>query len=199
MGNASWIIVSAALMLGCSPEGPEGGELGASPRWDRDRLLDQTGPHGNCAEMVIPDGVRNGLILGPVQIGNPGETLDSVDLDLELIHPNSADVEVRLAYDADNDGEPDASAEMEFFRARCNDQEVLYACPQALNGRYHFGLEDAGEDPLEAFLGLPAGGRFYLTVADTLAQEIGTVHGWSVHGRCTDASNSRSHTRAGGL
>jgi hypothetical protein len=101
---------------------------------------------------------------------------------VDLNHLSPVDVAVRLWYDQDNDGHADAQADVEFFRARRSgwSSAIVNACPASLEGSYYFHATESGDDPLDVFRGLRAGGRFFLVVADTLSEDIGSVRDWWV-------------------
>ncbi len=192
MNTACWITSMALLVGGCSFEG----SAGVSPEAP---AIVAAVPSGSALEpvamhtpSVIPDGDFEGLTLGPVSCGNNGEILRAVDLIVDLNHPNTADVALRLCYDQDNDGQIDAEAELEFFRARRAGWSgaVANACSQSLCGAYYFSAAEPEGDPLDVFRGLQAGGSFYLAVADTLAQDAGILRMWSVRVEARRPSSS---------
>ena len=170
--TANWIVSMSLLMIGCSLEGST-----------------VVGPIPGAAlptPSSIPDGNSEGLALGPAGVGRGGEILEAVELMVDLVHPNTGDVALRLCYDQNNDGRPDAKAELEFFRARRSGWSgaVANACPRSLDGAYYFRGDDSGDDPLDVFRGLLAGGSFHLAVADTLSGDAGVVREWVVQIRC---------------
>lgn len=132
--------------------------------------------------VVIPDGDREGIVLGPIIIASDGGDLGPVTLRLDIYHPAPGDLDVRLAYDADCDGMPEERAPVEFFRSRSSvEGSELHACPASLQGSYFFRDASPGEEPVFAvFNDLARGGGFYLMVSDTLAGDEGCVLGWSV-------------------
>ncbi len=182
MNTAGWIISTALLMVGCSFEGSTGASPGAPAIVAAVPCGPGLEPVAMRTPSVIPDGDCEGLTLGPVSRGDNGEILGAVDLMVDLDHPNTADVALRLLYDQDNDGQIDAEAEVEFFRARRAGWSgaVANACPQSLDGAYYFSASGSDRDPLDVFRGLHAGGSFYLAVADTLAKDVGILRLWSV-------------------
>lgn len=131
----------------------------------------------------VPDGDRQGILIGPVLTDGNGAELGPVVLRLDINHPATGDLDIWLAYDADEDGNPEARAPVEFFRARLDVRaEELHACPSSLNGTYFFRDGTGGEETVFApFHELPRGHAFYLAVADTLADERGKVLGWAVY------------------
>ena len=143
------------------------------------------------SQAVIPDGDARGLTLGPIAGGNRDEVFRAVGLMVDLSHPRAADAALRLCYDQDNDGQIDAEAQVEFFRARRAGWSgaVANACPQSLDGAYYFRAAELGDDPLQVFRGLRAGGCFYLSVADTLPKDVGTLRQWSVGVECASATS----------
>jgi len=162
MKTTVWIISAALLAIGCSSE-----------------------------SSMIPDASIEGLTLGPVRAGTSQNVLTTVDLMVDLIHPSTPDLALRLGYDQDNDGRIDARAEVEFFRARRGGWmgTVAHACTPALDGAFYFRAEEPGGDPLDVFRGLKAGGSFYLEVADTLAEDVGIVREWSVRAESARAGS----------
>ncbi len=181
MNTAGWVVSSALVILGCSLEtnsgpGPETATVAGRARASELSAVAIRTP------AAIPDGSVDGVMLGPAEAGNEGQVLRAVGLMVDLDHPRTADLSLRLRYDQDGDGRIDAEAEIGFFRARRAgwSDEVANACPQSLLGTYYFCGTEGGEDPLDVFRGLPAGGSFYLAVADTLSGDIGVVRAWSV-------------------
>ena len=131
----------------------------------------------------IPDGDRQGTLIGPVFTKDDGLNLGPVALRLDIRHPAVGDLDLWLAYDADGDGNPETRAPIEFFRMRSDIRaEQLYACPQSLDGTYFF-RDDAGErEALFApFNVLRRGHAFYLAVVDSLAEDTGSVLGWAIY------------------
>ena len=135
------------------------------------------------ARRAIPDGDRRGLVLGPVFTGKESGRLGSVTLRLDLSHPATVDLRVRLGYDTDGDGRPDLWAPVEFYRSRPGlEADELHASPYALEGSYFFRDGDGPDEAaFTAFRGAPRGHAFYLAVADTLAGETGDLLGWSIY------------------
>jgi len=136
-----------------------------------------------CTEArEIPDGDHRGIVIGPLVIRDDGTDLGRVVLRLDIRHPATGDLDLRLAYDADEDGRPEVSTPVEFFHSRSDPRaRELHACPQPLDGSYFF--QDSADEEVQifaAFESLPPGHAFYLVVADTLAEDKGNVLGWAV-------------------
>lgn len=131
----------------------------------------------------IPDGDCHGILIGPVLTVDNGSNLGPVVLQLDIRHPAAGDLDLWLAYDADGDGDPEARAPIELFRMRSGiSAEQLYACPQSLEGCYFFRDGNGeGEALFAPFHALRRGHAFYLAVADTLAEDTGSVLGWAVY------------------
>lgn len=189
MKTACFVVSTVLLITGCSFNGsteatPRG--LKISNRESSCVDLDAVTYRGQTA---IPDGDARGLTLGPIAGGNRDEALIAVGLMVDLSHPRAAEVALHLCYDQDDDGWIDAEASVEFFRARRAGWSgaVANACPQSLDGAYYFRAAEPDDDPLQVFRGLRAGGRFYLSVADTLPMDIGTLRQWSVRIECASA------------
>lgn len=136
----------------------------------------------------IPDANPRGIWLGPIFSSGDEGDLSRVVLRLDIRHASTGDLAVRLAYDGDGDGVPDVSAPIEFFRARTDPGgREFHACPQSLDGIYFFrDSMDEAERAFTPFRSLPAGHAFFLSVADTLAQEAGTLVGWAISTGCPD-------------
>jgi hypothetical protein len=133
--------------------------------------------------LEIPDGDRRGILVGPVLAGDDGAGLGSVVLRVDVRHPDTEDLDIWLAYDADGDGNPEIRAPVEFFRSRGEVRaSELHACPRSLDGTYLFRDGRGGEESVfAAFNALRRGHAFYLAVADTLPGEKGTLLGWAVY------------------
>jgi hypothetical protein len=134
---------------------------------------------------TITDADPAGNVIGPVRIPAEGGLLHGVILCLNISHKRTADLDLWLRYDADNDGKPEASAPVEFYRGRtdgCAAREP-YACPMALQGSFWFRDDGVGgpDHTFAVFNGLARGGSFYLAVSDTLAKDVGTITNWSVY------------------
>ena len=143
---------------------------------------------GTCCHhpAEVPDGYTEGTTLGPLSISGIGGVISDVVLSLEISHPQTADLEAMLHYDVDDDGVYDASSAVEIYLARsdpCNGEE-FWACPVRLDGRYFFKDESWGSlgerASFDVFQGLPSSGSFYLTVADNLEGDVGSVKSWGV-------------------
>lgn len=171
----------ALLLMGCvdfqksatdmSPDRADIGQDAASIRYEWTEVRE------------VPDGNRRGIVIGPVLTDDNGTHLGSVVLRLDIRHPATSDLDIWLAYDENGDGNPETRAPIEFFRSRPDRAaEELHACPQSLAGSYFFRDDMVGEEAvLSPFLALRRGHAFYLTVADTLAGETGSVLGWAVY------------------
>jgi hypothetical protein len=137
---------------------------------------------------VIPDGNRTGVTLGPIRVPQDSGEVGGVIVSISITHPSTADLTLRLGYDADNDGHPEAIAYLESHRARPGGWAVRepYACPQEMKGVYYYRDEPAGEfddrgdASFSVFDRLPRGGSFTLTAADTLRADEGAIMGWTV-------------------
>jgi len=130
----------------------------------------------------IPDGYHQGILLGPVLTEDDGAELGPLVLRLDIRHPATGDLDIWLTYDADGDGRPDVWGPVEFFRSRAEvAAEELHACPPSLDGTYFF-RDDPGDEEAAfvSFRMLPRGHAFFLAVADTLAEQTGSILGWSV-------------------
>lgn len=138
---------------------------------------------------VIPDADRRGIRIGPVATNDEGTDLSRLVLCLDIRHPAMGDLDVRLGYDADDDGNPEVSIPVEFFRSRTDPYaRELHACPASLDGAYFFrDSADEDEQVFAAFRLLPRGHAFYLMVADTLAEDTGMVRGWAIRTERTGA------------
>lgn len=130
----------------------------------------------------IPDGDRRGILLGPVYTENDQSALGPIVLRLDIRHPATVDLDVRLGYDSDGDGWPEIEAPVEFYRSRLDlHGRPLDACPQSLDGVYLFlDGEEHEEEVFAGFQEAPRGKAFYLSVADTLAGVTGRVLGWEI-------------------
>ena len=200
MNTACFVVSTVLLMTGCSLNGSTEATLGGSDISDRESYWADIEAVSCRSQAVIPDGDAGGLTLGPIASGNRDEIIRTVGLMVDLSHPRTADAALRLCYDQDNDGQIDAEAQVEFFRARRAGWSgaVANACPQSLDGAYYFCAAELGADPLQVFRGLRAGGCFYLSVADTLPKDVGTLRQWSVGVECASAtSESDPSTWAG--
>jgi hypothetical protein len=134
--------------------------------------------------VTIPDGVRAGVLIGPLAVEGEG-SLEGLVVRIEIRHPATGDVDLRLCYDEDKDGIPDATAPLEFYLARKNACTAAepFASPAELSGDYYFhdGGPGVSEPIFSAFRGLERGGRFYLAAVDSMAQESGSISNWSVY------------------
>ena len=191
MNTACFVVSTVLLMTGCSFNGSTEATQRGSDIPDRESQWADLETVTCRNQAVIPDGDARGLTLGPIAIGNRDDVLRAVWLVVDLSHPRAADAALRLCYDQDNDGQIDAEAEVEFFRARMAGWSgaVTNACPQSLDGAYYFRAADFGDDPLQVFRDLRAGGCFYLSVADTLPKDVGTFQQWSVRVECASATS----------
>jgi hypothetical protein len=191
MNTACFVVSTVLLITGCSFNGSTEATLRGSDIADRESYWANLETVTCRSQAVIPDGDARGITLGPIAIGNRSEVLRAVGLMADLSHPRAADTALRLCYDQDNDGQIDAEAEVEFFRASIAGWSgaVANACPQSLDGAYYFCAVDLGDDPLLVFRGLRAGGCFYLSVADTLPKDVGTLQQWSVRVECASATS----------
>ena len=176
-----WVLMVAAFALtfcGCSRVKPMAMEKSDCLRSGYDRYT-----YYNPTN--IPDNIRSGITIGPLPVAVDGGRLETVILRVAISHRSPADLDLRLVYDVDNDGKPDASAPVEFYRGRadgCISREP-YACPRMLQGVFWFKGDAPGglDRTFDVFAGLPSGGSFYLDVADTLAKDLGSVANWSVY------------------
>jgi len=131
----------------------------------------------------VPDGHRRGIVIGPVLTDDNGACLGRVGFRLDIRHPATSDLDIWLAYDSDGDGNPETRVPIEFFRSRSGSAaEELHACPESLEGSYFFRDDIVGEEAVfSPFRALDRGHAFYLTVADTLVGETGSVLGWAIY------------------
>lgn len=131
----------------------------------------------------IPDGDHRGILMGPIGTNADAAKLGPITLRLAIRHPAPGDLDIRLMYDSDADGQPETCAPVEFFRSRLEDRaEELHACPGSLDGCYIFkDGTDTEEAVFAVFNELPRGHAFYLSVADTLAEDKGSVLNWAVY------------------
>jgi hypothetical protein len=134
----------------------------------------------------IPDGSAAGIRIGPLETpSRDGTPLGEFVMELDIRHPVRGDLQVQLGYDADNDGKVDVQSPVEFYLARTGGWAAPqdYACPIALDGVYVFSDEPPSgpEAPFTAFDDLPGGGSFYLTVADTVREDLGMVRVWRMY------------------
>jgi hypothetical protein len=150
--------------------------------WDPGRGDPELSQHVWTGASAIPDGEREGVLMGPVFTNDDGRPLAGIALRLDIRHPRTGDLDIWLAYDGDGDGNPETRAPVEFFRSRSDIRaEELHGCPQSLNGTYFFRDGIGREEQVFAqFRSLPRGHAFYLAVADTLPADMGTVMGWQV-------------------
>ncbi len=176
----------AVLLQGCSNTPPTGIGKNCAPAEERSGAAGGWSVWTEAGE--IPDGDRRGIRMGPV-VASDGTDLSRVILRLNLRHPATGDLDVRLAYDADDDGRPEVTVPIEFFRSRSDSwARELHACPQSLDGTYFF--QDSTEEQEQVFTAfqlLPPGHAFYLAVADTLAEDTGEVLSWAIHAKETAA------------
>jgi hypothetical protein len=136
----------------------------------------------------IPDGDRRGVAVGPIRTPDDGGTVAGVMVSIQIMHPCTSDLAVRLSYDEDNDGLPEAAASLESYRARPGGWAVRepFACPAEMNGVYYYRDEPPGavggpiDAPFAVFDGLERGGSFTLTATDSLAPDEGTLVAWTV-------------------
>jgi hypothetical protein len=177
----------AVLLQGCANDPPT--------RIGRDFTAADAGPGAASGWCVwtearkIPDGDRRGILIGPIVPNDDGTDLSRVVLRLDIRHPATGDLDVRLAYDADEDGRPEFSVPIEFFRSRSDPMgRELHACPQPLDGTYYFrdSADEQGQ-VFAAFQSLLSGHAFYLAVADTLAEDTGRVLCWAIRTEETGA------------
>lgn len=191
MKAIGWITAVAVLLMGCSFEGLSGVSSDGSGFAEPELRAAGFEVAAYRSSTTIPDGNPEGLILGPVSDGNARGVLSAVCLMVDLHHPNTADVALRLCYDQDNDGLFEVEADVEFFRASRDGWAgaPTNACPQSLDGAYYFRAVELGDDPLDLFRGLPGGGSFHLVVADTLSKDVGILRHWSVRVECASASS----------
>jgi len=176
------IVFSLAFLIpGCASDSPRANtkrstSLGVGS-------TSEQGWHVWSEARTIPDGDRGGILIGPVVIQNDGTDLSRVILRLDIRHPAPGDLDLHLAYDADEDGRPEVSIPVEFFRSRSGPQAgEFHACPSSLEGTYFF--RDSADEAERVFAPLrsfSSGHSFYLAVADTLPEDTGTVLGWAVH------------------
>lgn len=136
-----------------------------------------------------------GVAIGPLRISESGGPLQNVILCLRISHRSTADVDIWLRYDTDHDGIPNASAPVEFHRGRADGcgARAPHACTMELEGVYWFKDGDVSDpdQPFAVFNGLARGGEFYLSVADTLAKDVGTIANWSVYVEKTELLTCR--------
>jgi hypothetical protein len=168
----------AVLFPNCASDSPTG--TGRSPR-PADAGPDAAWHTWNEVRM-IPDGDRRGTLIGPLFSPDDGGDLSLLVLELNIRHPAPGDLELHLAYDADDDGKPEVSIPIELSRYRTSPHGAeRHAFPRWLEGTYFFRDGSGEQEPMfAAFHSLPAGHHFYLMVADTLAQETGAVLGWAL-------------------
>jgi hypothetical protein len=190
MNTACFVVSTVLLMTGCSFNGSTEATLRGSDISDQESYWVDLDAAVCRSQAVIPDGDAIGLTLGPIASGNRDEVFMAVGLMVDLSHPRAADAALRLCYDQDNDGQIDAEAQVDVFRARRAGWSgaVANACPQSLDGAYYFRAVEL-DDPMQIFRGLRAGGCFYLSVADTLPEDVGTLRQWSVRVECASATS----------
>ena len=69
---------------------------------------------------TIPDGDAHGVMIGPLAVPDDGTTIEGVILRIRLFHARTPDLGLRLCYDGNNDGLPDASVALQPYLARTN-------------------------------------------------------------------------------
>ena len=96
-------------------------------------------------------------------------------------------------YRLSGDGSPDATVPIESHLAHWDGGTLpeRWSCPGVLDGTYRFRFdrqeETLTEEESEAvsrFVGMKAGGRFYLEVIDSDGDAAGAVRNWSVVTSC---------------
>jgi hypothetical protein len=182
MRTVMFLAVGAAILIGCRSI-PIPTEM--APAEKNDCLGAGYDRYSDGERATIPDASPAGIAIGPVQTPDDGSALEGVVLEIGIVHESPSDVALWLLYDSDNDGRPEARARLELYRARrgpCADRDP-FACPSVLDGTYYFRDEgrSGAEISLSIFDGLASGGSFYLAVADTLPDDVGTVLGWAVY------------------
>ncbi len=136
----------------------------------------------------IPDGDRAGVVAGPIRIPDDGAAVEGVILSISITHHYTGDLDLRLGYDEDNDGIAEASAALEPHRARPGGWAVRepFACPAEMNGVFYYRddapgeYDERGDASFSVFDGLAKGGCFMLSAVDSLAEDTGTLLGWTV-------------------
>jgi hypothetical protein len=144
---------------------------------------------------IIPDAKDEGVTIGPINLPDDGQTIRNVILGLDVYHPHTEDLQLELGYDADRDGQCDATVEIELHLARgdAHTARALFACSLELDGVWYFrdDADGSAKDPtgvslsdgvstFKVFKGLGSGGCFYLTARDTLAEDTGLIRDWMI-------------------
>lgn len=144
-----------------------------------------------CGERIESSRFEQGL-LGPLVIETAAGKIESVELDIEFVSLETGSFSGRLCYDADADGQIDATAPIEPHLAHWSGGTLpeRWSCPQTLDGAYRFrfdreeqGLTEDETAALAVFVGMEAGGSFYLEARDGAADATSSVRSWSVSTR----------------
>lgn len=150
---------------------------------------------------IVPPCHPVGLQVGPIPVPDDGKTIEDVVVTLTIEHTWIGDLMVEVQYDADGDGNPEASAHplCRYSLDGCP-LEGCCGCGGDLAGEYAFqdgepSIEDDcpstfapgcyGPDhdgnPLAAFSGLPKGGDFYFWFVDGGCGDLGVVSEVGIH------------------
>lgn len=201
MRTFQWTIIVASLLIGCKA----GGISSSNQLQDQAARNDALGNYERyCfdASTVIPDGDPAGAVIGPLRTSGGGTLVGEIVLEISVSHSYTGDVVVELCYDADNDGQVDVKVPVDLFRSRLDPSTTgeRLAYPMELEGSYYFrddnpieaeewtratkgepaGSELAPSRTFSALRAFRSGGSFYLAMADTSAQNTGSVSSWSV-------------------
>ena len=128
-------------------------------------------------------------LIGPFSMNTSDGTIVSVELDISFTQLDAGDLRARLHYDSDLDGRSDASVPIEPHLAHWDGGTLpeRWSCPAVLDGAYRFRF-DAQEETLTEeeraaitrFVGLRAGGGFYLEVTNSEGDAREAVRSWNV-------------------
>ncbi|MEZ4655513.1 MAG: hypothetical protein R3E12_18470 [Candidatus Eisenbacteria bacterium] len=117
------------------------------------------------------------------------ELIESLELQLDIVHASPGDLSAQLEYDFDGDGHTDVSALLDFYLAHYEGGPLpdRWSCPAELHGLYvfHFSKTEpalTSEDRalLDRFVGLPAGGVFSVSASDSDGDASTAIRGWNV-------------------
>lgn len=142
----------------------------------------------------IPDATAGGITYAPINVPDDGETFTDVIVDLDITHTWTGDLRITVSYDAECDGQAEASANVVCRPGRdCDPAGSGFGCSGDLAGTYRFSDDGAallGDpdcpaalpagcyaafDALSAFDGMAKGGCFTVTAEDNAAGDTGSI------------------------